>query len=266
MAHLHLHFGMNGLSSHDNARALIWEHRLRWLLIPALFLTIPAFYIELEGGGADSGVMRIGRWMYLPALLVIGMQVGMLLNWVRNRAEYLRHNWLDIVIALGALTNLLFIQSPWTPLEWMLRIGLEIAVFLRLLGFLRSLLTPGGLIHILLIATAVLTASGAGFYWLEPTVNSYGEGLWLAFSSAATVGYGDIYPTTPASRIFSVFIVLLGYAVLSLVTATIAALFIGEEEKEMRREMHRDMRALRGEITELQSELRALRSEKTAPD
>jgi voltage-gated potassium channel len=257
---------MNGLSIHDNARALVWEHRLRWLLIPALLLTIPAFYIELEGGGADSTVMRIGRWLYLPVLLVLGMQVGILLKWVRSRAEYLRHNWLDLVIALGALTNLLFMEPPWAFLEWMLRIGLEIVVFLRLLGFLRSLLTPGGLIHILLISTAVLTASGAGFYWLEPTVSSYGEGLWLAFSSAATVGYGDFYPTTPASRIFSVFIVLLGYAVLSLVTATIAALFIGEEEKELRREMHRDMRALRGEITELQAELRALRPEKTPPD
>ncbi len=102
--------------------------------------------------------------------------------------------------------------------------------------------------------------------WLEPTVSSYGEGVWLAFSSAATVGYGDYYPTTPASRIFSVFIVLPGYAALSLVTAAIAAFFIGEEEKELRRELHHDMRALRNEITELQSDLRALRPEKPAPD
>jgi voltage-gated potassium channel len=266
MTTLHPLFGMNGLSRHDSERALVWERRLRWLLIPALLLTIPAFYIELGGGVANSGVVPIGHWMYLPALLVMGAQVGILLMRVKSRAEYLRHNWMDLVIALGTLANLLFMASPWTPLEWTLRIGLEIAVFLRLLGYLHGLLTPGGLIHILLIAAAVLAAAGAGFYWLEPSVSSYGEGLWLAFSSAATVGYGDYYPTTPASRIFSVFIVLLGYAVLSLVTATIAALFIGEEEKELRRELHHDMRALRNEITELQSDLRALRSEKTTPD
>lgn len=265
MTRFHALFGLHGLKSHDDPRALAWERRLRWIFIPALILTIPAFYIELGGGGADAALINVGRWLYLPALLMTPLQIGLLLRWVKSRSEYLRNNWLDVAIALGAFVNLLFVQSPWNDLEWVMRVGLEIAVFLRLLGFLHAYLTPGGLVHLLLIAVAVLAASGAGFYWLEPTVDSYGEGLWLAFSSAATVGYGDIYPTTPASRIFSVFIVLLGYAVLSLVTATIAALFIGEGEEDLRRELHRDMRELRHEIAELRTELNTLRSGKTPP-
>jgi hypothetical protein len=41
------------------------------------------------------------------------------------------------------------------------------------------------------------------------------------------------------------------YAVMSLVTASIAAVFIGEDEKALRREMHRDIYALREEVARL---------------
>lgn len=95
-----------------------------------------------------------------------------------------------------------------------------------------------------------------GFYYLEPTAASYGDAVWLAFTTLATVGYGDIVPSTPASKIFAVFIVILGYAIFSIVTANIAALFVGEEEQKMERELHQDMRALHQEVVALREELR----------
>lgn len=102
-----------------------------------------------------------------------------------------------------------------------------------------------------------MALAGAGFYWLEPTVHSYAQGLWLAFTSGATVGYGDIVPTTPASRLFAVAMVILGYGIMSLVTASIAAYFVGKDEQLLRREMHHDIKALREEVRQLRDELRA---------
>ena len=102
---------------------------------------------------------------------------------------------------------------------------------------------------------ACLTSSGSSLsrccslardsIWLEPTVNTYLDGLWLAFVTAATVGYGDFVPTTPLSRLFAVLTVVLGLSVLSLVTATLVSLFIGEDEARLRRDMHQDIKALR---------------------
>jgi voltage-gated potassium channel len=89
-------------------------------------------------------------------------------------------------------------------------------------------------------------------------VHTYAEGVWLAFESSATVGYGDMAPTTPASRVFAAFVVLLGYGLLSLVFANIAAKFVEQEERIPRREMHRDIKALSGEITALRREVQAL--------
>ncbi|MBI3369063.1 MAG: ion transporter [Burkholderiales bacterium] len=124
---------------------------------------------------------------------------------------------------------------------------------------MQRLITRGGLAYLLLIAVAVLGACGVGFWWLEPRTPTLADGLWLAFTTAATVGFGDVVPSTAASKIFSVFVVLLGYGVLSLVTAAIATHWVetGERriEHEILRDMHRQMDALRGEIAALRVEL-----------
>ena len=85
------------------------------------------------------------------------------------------------------------------------------------------------------------------------------DGLWLAFTTAATVGYGDIVPSTPASKIFSVFVVMLGYGVVSLVTAAIATKWVETEERaierEVLRDMHHQMDALRQEVAGLREQM-----------
>ena len=57
------------------------------------------------------------------------------------------------------------------------------------------------------------------------------------------------------------FVVLLGYGLLSLVTASVAAMFVGTQERkveqEILRDMHREMRELRAELDRLRQELRA---------
>ena len=74
-----------------------------------------------------------------------------------------------------------------------------------------------GLISSGLLALVIMFLGGLGFWWIDPRVNSFGDGLWLAFTTAATVGYGDHVPSTQASRAFAVVVVVLGLAVLSLV-------------------------------------------------
>ena len=89
----------------------------------------------------------------------------------------------------------------------------------------------------LLLAVAILGLGGVGFWLIDPRIDSLGDGLWLAFTTAATVGYGDLIPHTPASRIFSVVVVLLGLAVLSLVTASLSAIFVEKEVQDEEREI-----------------------------
>jgi voltage-gated potassium channel len=135
------------------------------------------------------------------------------------------------------------------------RLGTAALIVLRLVEPVLPAPWRGSLPQLLALAVSVLGLCGLGFWWLEPRALSFGDGLWLAFTTAATVGYGDIVPSTPAAKIFAVFVVLLGLAVLSLVTASIAALWVQTEERRIERELlhelHHELRAIRHDLNAL---------------
>ena len=119
-----------------------------------------------------------------------------------------------------------------------------------------------GLIYSLLLAVAILGLGGVGFWLIDPNILTLSDGLWLAFTTAATVGFGDVVPSTHASRAFSVVVVLLGLAVLSLVTASLSAVFVEkeveDEERQIEKDLMREIRHLRHEVADLRRDVQAL--------
>ncbi len=118
-----------------------------------------------------------------------------------------------------------------------------------------------GLWYSLALCVAILLFGGVGFWLLEPGIHSLQDGLWLAFTTAATVGYGDTVPKTDAGRMFAVLVVLLGLAVLSMVTASLAAVFVERdveaEERQIERDLMREIRLLRDQVRALEQRLPA---------
>jgi voltage-gated potassium channel len=110
-----------------------------------------------------------------------------------------------------------------------------------------------GLISSGLLALAIMVMGGLGFWWIDPRVESFNDGIWLAFTTAATVGYGDLVPSTHASRIFAVVVVLLGLAVLSLVTASISAIFVQQEEREVEHSLLQAIHASQQQLERLEA-------------
>ena len=225
-----------------------------WAVVAALLASIPAFY--------DSLMPHPAVWangLYLLSGLVL---MGSLWQSVRA-APLKRSTWqsmqvADLLLALALLVSAVLPSShdSVTALGWRLTVAL--ATLLKLIVLCQPLLSRAGLVRMLAIAMGVLALCGVGFYLIDPTVKTISEGLWLAFTTAATVGYGDVIPSTTASRIFAVFVVLLGYGVLSLVTAGIAAVFVGSQERQVEHEILRDMHT---QLTLVKHEIAALRKE-----
>jgi voltage-gated potassium channel len=222
-------------------------------LVFALAMSIPAFYLVLTG--SSDSYRHAGSLLYLATTLMMAIDLWM--NWriLRRTRSIWKETALDVAILIGAFASALPMDASWSLLEWFLRLAFCSIVFLRIGMMAVSLLAPGHILLVLVVGVVALAISGAGFYWLEPKVSSYADGLWLAFITGATVGYGDLVPSTPASRIFAAFIVMLGYAIFSVVTASISALFVGEDEKRFEKELHADIRALREEITSMREEM-----------
>ncbi|AWB95030.1 hypothetical protein DCE93_04625 [Agromyces badenianii] len=75
------------------------------------------------------------------------------------------------------------------------------------------------------------------------TITSFGEALWWAVVTVATVGYGDAYPITIAGRLYAVLLMIGGVAIVGTASATIISL-INERIGQARHERHGETRAV----------------------
>jgi voltage-gated potassium channel len=60
------------------------------------------------------------------------------------------------------------------------------------------------------------------------------DSLYFTVVTMSTVGYGDLSPRTPIGRLFDIFIIFSGVVTISLLTATIASVFVERKIKEGR--------------------------------
>ena len=221
----------------------------------ALAGTIPAFYMALLG---THRALAVALYLIAGAAAFLVVAIELRGSRTPRRAALMRHR-LSLLLALGLMLSAAL--PPGEALDLLIvRLGTAVLAILRAGESTRPWFWHSALADLLALAIGVLGLCGLGFWWLEPRAHSFGDGLWLAFTTAATVGYGDIVPSTPASKIFTAFVVLMGFAVLSLVTAAIAAMWVQTEERkiehEIQRDLHLQLRGLREEVSALRREIR----------
>lgn len=222
----------------------------RWAAeVIALLATIPVFYLALL---SQWHVVVVASYAVAAAVCAAALRAS------PDRAVHPPSQRLLVI----ALATAALVPAGESVVLVVARLGAALLAVWRVGSLVWPRLLRGGLLHGLLLACAVLALCGLGFWWLEPNAHGFGDGLWLAFTTAATVGYGDIVPTTPAAKIFAIFVVLLGMAALSLVTAAIAAMWVGSEERRIEREILAD---LHRQLKRISDDLEALAARSTRP-
>jgi len=236
--------------------AVTWVRTLHFW---ALISTIPAFYVEL----LSEQPSVLAKMSYLAAALTLGLSAWLARQQHdRQRSQRgadathaLAHPVLLPLLMAGLVAAAALPPSSTSSLGLIVRSGTALLTLVEFVWSLQRWLERGSLPVLLALAVTILALCGVGFWWLEPRTPTLADGLWLAFTTAATVGYGDVVPSTPASKIFAVFVVLLGFGVLSLVTASIAAMWVESRERDIESEilqdLHRQVGLLREEVRSL---------------
>ncbi len=89
---------------------------------------------------------------------------------------------------------------------------------------------------ILGITFTILFCGAIALYLFEhqvnKTVDGLGDALYWAVISMTTTGYGDITPITSAGRVVAIFVVVSGLLLFSMVTATVASVFVEKKIRE----------------------------------
>ncbi len=151
---------------------------------------------------------------------------------VQNTAYYLKTNWLNLVIiALGL--PLLFGLPLYFGAFRLLRLVIIFALFMHVGSRVRQMLSRNELGATLLATVIVIILSGIMMAALDPAIDSPRDGIWWAWVTVTTVGYGDVVPESSVGRALASVIILFGIGLFAMLTASFAAFFIRQDEEKI---------------------------------
>lgn len=151
-----------------------------------------------------------------------------------NRGRFARRNIPDLIIVVAPMLRPMRVVQSARLLR-LLQLGRVVAFAVEGLSQVRSLLARRGINYVLLIVPLVILVGAAVVREFErgvPGANilTFADALWWAFSTIATVGYGDKAPVSPAGRGVAVALMVTGIALFGVITASIAAYFLEQDD------------------------------------
>lgn len=221
--------GLAGVAPDENARARRVSGWFEWILVPlALWLPIQ-WSLEADGSisAATSNLIAWATW------LLFVLEAAIVGRCVDDPLRYFRSNWLNLVIIATGLP-LLWEQSTWARSARALRLVLMISLLNHAARVVRHMLAQNRLGPILAAIVIVTTLGGAIIGYFDPAFSRPMDGIWWAWVTVTTVGYGDMVPQTPAARVFAVILMLLGVSMIALLSASLVSFFQEDEEREAR--------------------------------
>jgi len=203
----------------DDTPDIRWERRSEWPLTGAAVLFLGAYAWPILDPNLDQTFEVLCEAVVWFTWALFAGDYLVRLALAPGRIRFVGRNLLDLaMIALPLLRPLRLLRLV-TVLKALNRnaaaalrekIGRYVGASTGLLIFVTSLA----------MLDAERNAEGANIHTFE-------EALWWAFNTITTVGYGDLFPVTGTGRLVAVGLMIGGVALFGVVTATLAAWFVG---------------------------------------
>ncbi len=242
-----------------------FEEATEWPLLFLALLMIPLLGVPLAVD-VDSDIdLALESVSYIIwAVFAIELSIRTFLS--ERRIRYLIRHWFDVMIVVVPFLRPLRIARSARAAR-LLRLGRLTPFVARIWTSTQSIMSHRGLQWILLGGIGLVFAAAGAVLVFENQaggeIDDYGTSLWWAMSTVTTVGYGDSVPETPEGRGVAVFLMLVGIAFFSWVTANIAAFLVEFGGGEVRGVTTHDLMA---KLEEMESEIKALRAERSGAD
>lgn len=168
-------------------------------------------------------------------LIIFAVDYFVRLFYAKDKKRFFKENIFDL-LSIIPVNNLFYVFR-------MARIGrafrlLKLLRIFRLVGLtgrLHKFLKTNGLIYYLYISlTVILIASS--LYCISEKV-SFSTALWWSITTATTVGYGDVSPTTGLGKATAVLLMFLGIGFIGMLTSSLTNFFDTSTDNDLEKEL-----------------------------
>ena len=220
------------------------------MVLALVFLV--AYAIPILRPDASETLRAVCRTTVWVTWALLAVEVAVRFILADSKRTFFRRHWLDVAAVVLPVLR---------PLR-LLRLVLLVSFLQRHVGHSligRVGIYVGGAISLtsFVASLAVLEAERAN---PEGNIRTYGDSIWWVMTTLSTVGYGDHYPVTTEGRCIAVALMVVGVALLGVVTASLATWLI-EQVREIEEEsdalQRQDILALREEVSRLRLALEA---------
>jgi len=199
-------------------RRLLWQRLLDVALFAATLAAVAASFVE-----------TLPEWVTMAALVAFVLFFFMRWWLDDDRKAWMKSNWFDLALVV-------LLSSPLLRMLMALRVAhllpaLRLGTIIRANKdrLLRLLVLSGDSLPVAMaLMFGIVFVFGTTTFMIEhghnPQFGELQDGLWWAFVTLTTVGYGDIVPITSAGRIVAVMTMILGIVVYSLIIANLTVL------------------------------------------
>ncbi len=237
-------------SGRDDRRRERWEERTDWPLLILAAAMLPLLLLQFVVD-VDQQWDNLLDWISWLIWAVFAVDLAVRLWLAEDRRRFLINNWIDVLIVVIPFLR------PLRSLR-ALRLLRAAAVLSRIPG----LLDRRGVRGTLLLAAVVMVGATAAVWVTEHEaggeVRGWDSAFWWTLSTMVS-GDGVKAAETVAGRVLGGAVTLLGFALLGLVTATIAAWFVEQEQDDDLKKLKREQRETLKALHELQREVRLMR-------
>ncbi|MFJ9029909.1 potassium channel family protein [Streptomyces sp. NPDC102274] len=208
-------------------RQLGWERRTELPLLVASVLFLVCYAVRVLHHGTDPFWRDFAEALALLIWLLFAVDYGVRLVLSGQGLRFVRTHWLDTVVLVLPLLRPLRIVNIYVTLRRR-RERPRLSLYGRVMAY-------AGISSVLLSFAAALAVYQQEHDAPGATITTFGDSVWWACSAITTVGYGDVTPVTPLGRVFAVFLMACGLALLGAVTGSFSSWLIqifGREDEE----------------------------------
>ena len=249
-------FGFGGVDPHENPRAV----RLAELFDPLMLLI--AVWILVEWNLTSRGMLTdqarlVSDWIIWGFFL---FETVVLTAVCDKPLRYLVRNWAHVVIILLAVP-MVFETLNRIGAVRMVRLVLLFGYFTHNVHSIRLVLSKNHLGKTLLFFAFFITAGGITISTIDPAIDTPQDGIWWAWVTVTTVGYGDIVPASGEGRVFASILIMIGIVMVSLITANLSAFLLSkgvQKELQYEQKQLKKIAQLEAKVDDLEEKMQRL--------